>query len=455
MIWIKTAPSKNDPRTLPQLYDWLRRFDVTDARPRFEHFYKVDPGGRKVKADAQMEAVLGLFDLVDGQDTVVACGAPVVKALLGQINMAYAHGIPHTVEIAGETKTVFPMYDIGGLASKGMMALIAGDLKRLGAFLRGELPVWHPDPRPAVSQWLQSPLGGPKSHPDGTWLGLDIEGWADKPWGLQFSLDGETAWCIRADDTRLLRWFAEWVKNKTVFMHNGIGDIPVLRAMGVSIERFHDTQLMAYHHMLITGDGALESESQNLGTQSYRHLQVLLGDLKFIPGVDLAAQVLPYNEEMLNYAGMDAIAQIRLARVLWDWLEAHPDAMKVYQIDQGQAMLIRHMMDVGMPFDFDDVTDYYFEILDKEVTGREAVTKLAAKRGLKDFNPRSVPQVRDLVTEKYGLKVRKRTKSGKASTNEKALAIHQDHPFVQALQSYREIMKLEGTYLTPLMENLA
>lgn len=567
MIWIKTAPSQNDARTMPQLVDWLRRFNVATERPRFHHFYETDPGGRKVKGDVQAEAVLRLFDTVEGADLVIACGAPVVKALLGPVNMAYVHGIPHTVEIAGETMVVFPMFDpAAGLASKGLLAVIAHDLDRLGRFLRGDL-TWAPDPRPMVTKWLhddlnvvtevygrqfQSDSAGretvaasqpersrrllaldgvkrpgrlwddqrrpnavawgqdgsgspgvmgnsqrsdssravcsshmrhpglrkpgasmawhsapeqPRSRRQGSMEGLagktiaavDSEGWVEKPWGLQFSTDGQTAYAIKADESELLGWFNEFVNRPdvVVVMHNGIHDVTVLRALGVHVSRFEDTQLMGYHHMLVTGSGALESEAQNLGTLAYRFAGALLGELRDIPGVDLETKCIPYTEAVLNYAGQDAIATRRLYDVFWPWLEEDEARMRVYQIDQGQALLIRHMMDAGLPFDYDAVTDYYIDANEKEAVASAELEAMAARRGLKEFNPRSSDQVRELVTERYGLKVRKRTRSGKASTNEKALAIHKDHPFVTKLQDHRELAKLLGTYLTPLMVELA
>lgn len=454
MIWLKTAPSQNDARTMPQLADWLRRFNVTSERPRFEHFYREDPGGRKVKADVQAEAIVNLFDTVAGHDVVIACGAPVVKALLGPVSMAWVHGIPHTVEFAGETKTVFPMFDpAAGLASKGLLAVIAHDLDRLGAFLRGDLEPWAEGP-PAVARWLEAPLGGRNSHPDGTVVGLDTEGWEDRPWGLQFSLDGVTGWCVRADQRNLLNWFNDWIQNKTVVMHNGIHDVTVLRALGVNVTRFEDTQLMLYHHMLATGSGALESDAQNLGTAGYRFGGMVLGELEDCEGVDIEAKVIPYNAGTLHYAGMDPVATWRVHQKLWAWLKADEARMRVYRIDQGQAFLIRHMMDAGLPFDYDAVTDYYLDATEKEILAAEELKTMARKRGFPDLNPRSPDQVRALI-ERYGLRVRKRTRSGKASTNEKALAIHKDHPFVMKLQDHRELTKLMGTYLTPLMENLA
>lgn len=455
MLWLKTAPRPDDARALPQFYEWLARFAGIRERPRFQTFYPHPIGKGKVKAAIHAEAVMRLFDIVGDETTIVACGAPAVKALLGPVNLAYVHGIPHTVEFAGATLTVFPMFDPAAGLGKGLLATIAHDLGRLGAFLRGELPVWAPDPRPAVSKWLERPLGGKNSHRDATILGVDTEGWPDAPWGVQFSWDGETAYVIRAGQTALLSWFAGWVENKTVVMHNGIHDLAVLRAMGIDIGAFEDTQLMAYHYMLQTGSGALESEAQNLGALGYRHAGMALGELKDIEGVDFDAHEIPYNDETLEYAGSDAIATRRLYDVFWSWLSEDPDRLRVYHIDQGQAFLIRHMQDAGMPFDYDDVTDYYLEILGKESEARTKIEAMAARRGIADFNPRSPAQVADLITAKYGLKVRKRTKSGKACTNEKALAIHRDHPFVAALQEYREITKLEGTYLTPLMENLS
>lgn len=566
MIWVKTSPSQNDGRSIPQLVDWLERFDVPTGRPRFHHFYKTDPGGRKVKADVQAEAMLDLFDLVAGEETVIACGAPVVKALLGPVSMAYVHGIPHVTEVAGHRLTVFPMFDpAAGFASKGLAAVIAYDLGRLGAFLRGQVASWAPDPRPMVTKWLHDdlraitevygrqhegdanrpevlasgecgrdgrllaldgtqsgPVGlrhgqrrprsgsrrqdGPSAsagmadcerfnpsgalraaslrqpslrepepsvarNPSGqqcrpgqersmagssrqTVVAVDSEGWREKPWGLQFSTDGETAHVIRADEHDLLAWFNEWIQDKRVVMHNGIHDIAVLRAMGVDLARWDDTQLMAYHEMLRTGSGALESEAQNLGTLGYRHCRLLLGELADIPGVDLASRVIPYTDEVLNYAGQDAIATWRLDAVLWPWIQGNPDVAKVYAIDQGQAPLIRSMMDNGIPFDYDDATDYFIEATEKERTVAAELEAMAAKRGLKEFNPRSPVQVETMVTQKYGLRVRKRTKSGRASTNEKALATHKDHPFVATLQDHRELTKLIGTYLEPLLTEL-
>lgn len=458
MLFVKTAPSPNDDRSMPQFYDWLDRLAGVQSRPPVETFLVGEAPKGKLKPDVATLATLNLWDRLEetNSDTVVAMGAPVVKALLGNVNMAYVHGIPHETVIAGREITVFPMFDpAAGFASKGLLAVLAHDMKALGAFLRGELAPWAPDPRPAVAKWLLEPPSRLPVAP-GAVVGLDTEGWADRPVTVQFCCDGETGWVIDPKNGPVMEWFHHWVSDKTVSMHNGIGDLPVLRAMGVHIDRFHDTQLMAFHEMLVTGSGALESEAQNLGTLCYRHCRLLLGELADIPGVDLGNRLIsPSVPEFLFYAGMDAVAQFRLTERLLAWLDENPETKRCYEIDQAPALFFREMMDAGMPIDYDAATEYYVEALEKETMAREALEGMAERRGVHEFNPRSANQVRELVTRKYGLKIRKRTKGGAASTNEKALAIHADHPFVQSLQGHRELTKLLGTYLLPLMTELA
>ena len=593
VLFLRKAPTDREHRPLAELRAGIARH--TDLRPGD---YQIDtfipyalPKDRAPNATEFGEAIPRLLDILEtgAPDIVVGVGATATKALLGPVNMAYVHGIPHAEEVAGHAFTVFPMYDpAAALGNKGFQAAIHYDLDRLGAFLRGDLPVWEAGP-PVVSKWLEGPLGGDRSHSDngrqsihhtdkralpeagdssraGRVLGvdrqhrsvglrdagdnaapqeraqddpgasgcvgsvqransrrsvrasslrqpdlhesgapvpghearqqprpgpqaarsqqmgvdevsdssgdqtgethrvsqverpicsIDTEGWADRPWGLQFSVDGVTGWCIKATDRNLLRWFNGWVKQFRVFMHNGIGDLPVLRAMGIELDAFEDTQLLLFHHMLNTGSGVLDAEAQNLGAAGYRFCGMTFKELKDVPGVDLDARVLPYSNDMLAYAGVDAAAEFRLASALWQWIVPLDAVMGVYRIDQSQAFLIRAMMDAGLPFDYDATADYYMEASDRERSVRAELEEMAARRGTRSFNPASSKQVREIVVEKYGLRIRKRTKGGAISTNEKALSQHAAHPFVAKMQEHRELKKLLGTYLTPLMEELA
>ena len=429
----------------------LRRADI-----RVEYLIEEQlPRDREPKASEIGEALPRLFDLLADYDDelVITAGAKATQAVMGLVNMAHVHGIPHDVDVAGRGYTVLPIYDpAAGLGNKSFLTALAYDLKALDAFWCGHLGTWQAAPLPET-KWLTAPLMGPRDRP-GAIVGLDVEGWPDKPWGVQFCHSEWTGWAIRADQPELLAWLDAWLSNKRVFLHNGIGDLPTLRALGINLRAFEDTQLLAYHHMLRTGSGVLEAEAQNLGTQAYRFCGMKLGELADCKGVDLKAKQIPYNDSTLHYAASDAVAEYRLAVALWNWANETPGIMDVYRIDQGQAFLIREMMDHGLPFDYEATTEYFLEALEHEADIRADLVQLAALRGTQDFNPGSHAQVRKLVTEKYGLRIRKHTKGGAASTDEKALAIHAAHPFVAKLQEHREMTKLIGTYLEPLMEQL-
>lgn len=365
--------------------------------------------------------------------------------------MADVHGILHETTFLGKPLKVFPIYHpAAGLHNKAYLSAFGYDCTQLGKALgpNGNLLVWEHLKWPVTVQWLKSPAQ--VTMLDVSHVGIDTEGWKHKPWGLSFTTNGHEAFIIRADQKELLRWFAKWILTHKPVGHNLLHDIPVFRSMGVTLpDMFDDTMVLGYHHMLRTGSGVLESEAQNLGTQAYRELGMVLQELSDLDGVDFSTETIPYTEQVKDYAGMDCIAAWHLRRV-HNVLAAEP----IYQIDRDAILYVEQMIAEGLPFDIDHISDLYGDVLARSERLYHELRSMAERRGVRDFNPGSHPQVRELVTKKYQLRVRKRTKGGKASTNEKALAQFKDHPFVKAIGDYRESEKLRGTYIEPLLKEL-
>lgn len=392
---------------------------------------------------------------------VVTAGTVATRVLLGtDAQIAAVHGIPHEAEVCGQQFICYPIYQPS--LNKSYMALLGYDLGRLAALLRGDLRPWQ-EGLPARTSWLSRDAVQRCEALEPQIVALDTEGWPAQPWGLSFSPNGIDGFVIKATDRAGLDWFRGWLaqasarasviskETRPVALHNGIHDLPVLRSLGVLIDAYEDTQVMAYHDILRTGSGVLEAESQNLGTLAYRECGMRLGELSEIPGVDFAAKTIPYTDAVMQYAGADPVATWRLFNIYEQrgLLNYQP-----YQIDMGQVFLVEHMMRAGIPFDVDETTDYYADVCDKLSTANIDLKAQAARFGNRDFNPGSHPQVREIITRKIGLRIRKRTKGGLASTNEKALADHKDNKFVKRLQDRRELDKLRGTYLVPLLQEL-
>ena len=414
------------------------------------------PNNRKPKPGEIAQAMPEFLDELQAVKprVVVTAGGFATRAMLGDVKMSDVHGIPHAVEIAGCMYVCHPIYHpAAGLHKKGFLAAFAYDLDRLNAFLKRQISPWAPPTLPTMASWLSRDAARLCEALPAPVVGLDTEGWIDRPWGLSFSPDGLHGLVIRAADRAGLDWFRRWLnhagKPHPVVMHNGIHDLPVLRAMGISVDTYDDTQVLAYHDMIRTGSGVLEAESQNLGTLAYRALGLRLDELSEIPGVDFDAQIIPYTDLVMQYAARDAIATRRLLDVLDPIRKTVP-----YQIDMGQVDLVEQMIANGIPFEVDASLAYYADVLDKLDACTTDLKRMAAQYGTRDFNPGSHPQVRELIIRKIGLRVRKRTKGGLASTNEKALADHQHDPFVKRLQDHRELVKLRGTYVAPLIEEL-
>jgi uracil-DNA glycosylase family 4 len=385
-----------------------------------------------------------LDELEDVQPRVViTAGTIPTQAVLGPVKLADVHGIPHAVNVAGHN-----------FICLGYLAAIAFDLGSVSALLRGALPAWTPG-APTRTSWFSRDAARFCEASRWAWLALDTEGWAAKPWGLSFTPNGTDGFVIKASDRAGLDWFRRWaaVTEPLGFriMHNGIHDAPVLRALGIEIGRYDDTQVLGYHDIIRTGSGILEAESQNLGTLAYRECGMRLGELKDIPGVDFKTQTIPYSDEVMRYAALDPIATWRLFDV---YARRGLTAYEPYQIDMGQVALVERMVSCGIPFDVDDTTQFYADVCDKLGDANTDLKEQAARFGNRDFNPGSHPQVREIITRKIGLRIRKRTKSGLASTNEKALANFKDNKFVKRLQDRRELDKLRGTYLVPLLQEL-
>lgn len=413
------------------------------------------PRNREPKPAEIAEALPGLLDELAAVKPkyVITAGAFATRAILGNdVKLHNVHGIPHRAEVAGQSFICLPMYHpAAGLHDKGMLGCIAYDLDGIKRLQDTPVHCWAPTPLPAQSLLLQAPPGGSWKATKGFVVAVDTEGWPDKPICLNLSLDGFNGWVIPAENKALLQLFARWLPQQTAVLHNALFDIPVLKAMGIELGEFHDTQVLAYHDIMRTGSGSLEAESQNLGTLAYREVSLLLGELMDCAGVDLEAREIPLTDEVVQYAGMDAIATWRLFQVYKQrgLLDYQP-----YRIDMGQVGLVRSMIDCGVPFDVDATLDYQINVRTKLQAVTEKLQEKAARLGIEDFNPGSHPQVRELLTKKLGLRIWKRTKGGLASTGQKALADHQHDPVVKDIRLHRELTKLTGTYLNPLLQEL-
>ena len=160
---------------------------------------------------------------------------------------------------------------------------------------------------------------------------------------------------------------------------------------------------------------------------------------------------IPFAEVPLEvaaaYSGEDADYTLRLYGRLKEELEAHAMLELLEKIEMPLVPVLADMERAGVRIDL-DVFDALRERFTREIAQiEEEIYKLAGG----EVNLRSVPQLRELLFEKLELPVVRKTKTG-PSTDESVLSelAAQGHQIPRLILEYRELDKLDGTYVSKL-----
>ena len=167
-------------------------------------------------------------------------------------------------------------------------------------------------------------------------------------------------------------------------------------------------------------------------------------NMRDVPVADVAA-----------YAAEDADVTWRLYEHLAALLSTSgADARRLFdEVEMPLVRVLAAMERQGVELDV-DLLAAYGEVL--RARTRQLQAELVAAAGVA-FNPDSPKQLGEVLFDRLGLPVIKRTKTGRSTDAEvlERLAGETDHPLPRLLLEYRELTKLLGTYLEPLPGYLA
>lgn len=206
---------------------------------------------------------------------VVTLGAISTRYFLGKRGLDAIHGIPHPLEINGQSFTCLPCYHpAAGLYSPDMQAFITYDFQQLSLLIRKKIeprPVRDAYPEPQyILLKPEMSLGGPTTTVglfrlmmDSTECAVDTEGIKGQPWGLSVSsLPGHAEVIREGLPLEEFRMILAAKPELKIILHNALHDLPVLRDLGINVTNFTDTMLKAYLLCL---------EPQGLKSLVYRH----------------------------------------------------------------------------------------------------------------------------------------------------------------------------------------
>lgn len=446
---------------------------------------------------------------------IVAVGTRVTRWLLGdRISLDAAHGLVHWS--ARARCAVLPIvHPDAALKQPGqyMSALVddcAAVARAANQVLDGGTLAVHEAQPPSTavpeSNGDYLIVGAPRLAPV-EFVGCDTEGYVEAPECVSISRRG-IASVSRAEDLTGVRSLG---KNLALSFHNATHDIRVLEAMGIAVDQFHDTMLMAYllnEHMqglkplayrlgLRLDDydsliAPLDDQRVEHALRSYvqrwssaqRRVERLKGKRKAeakrgIPKAVGAVQRLLQNptDDALrdrwsrsvfapavplpkpttwadlppdvgeHYAKADAIAHEALCAALLPRLKAEK-LERAYDIDRAVLPMVARMETVGVQVNVAGLQQLSAELATDYANTEQAIYEMLGER----LNPKASEDVSEMLFGKLGITPTRLTKSGTYYTTQDKylLARKKEHGVIQLILDGREAWKMKSTYCDKL-----
>ena len=154
--------------------------------------------------------------------------------------------------------------------------------------------------------------------------------------------------------------------------------------------------------------------------------------------------------ELAPYAAEDADATWRLYELLRDELQAAPDALRelIETLEFPLVPVLARMEKRGVALDLDLLAETAERLGTRVEQLRHDIQTAAGV----PFNPDSPAQLGEVLFDRLGMRVVKRTKTSRSTDASvlETLAAETEHPLPALILEYRELNKLLGTYLAPL-----
>ena len=157
-------------------------------------------------------------------------------------------------------------------------------------------------------------------------------------------------------------------------------------------------------------------------------------------------------EQASPYAAEDADITLRLHQVLWKQLSANEKLKKVFEdIERPLIPVLSTIERNGVLVDVKMLHEQSQELLEKMNRIKAETYELAGE----EFNLGSPKQLQQILFEKQGLPVLKKTPKGQPSTAEEVLQeLANDYPIPRLILEYRSMNKLRNTYTDRLPEQV-
>jgi uracil-DNA glycosylase family 4 len=379
---------------------------------------------------------------------ILAFGGIAVRALLPETrrySMETLNAMPHWFRgLIGAPIIIPSFHPAAAFRDSSRLEYIIRSCRAVRDALQNRL-----QPLPAPAGTTLTPLGYQLSF---NTIALDTETTRDGS-GLIVGVSGaeETAALVWKWEASRLKEIAERVASPDVLtlLHNALFDLPVLWKMGICPARWVDTMSVAFF---------IQCLPLGLKELAYRLCGMRMREYEEVVGNAADLSRVRDRGAVMEYAMADPHATLRVYnRMLPMWYPGMADNL---QRDADIQPMVISMMQRGIKADKQFFINLDIELEAKNVVRALDIAKFAAAKGIDKFNPRSAPQLRDLLYAKMnlnkGVEIAKTSITGKLSTGKKYLARMRDKdPIVRMIDDYKETATLRSNFVGRLPKTIA
>ncbi len=222
-------------------------------------------------------------------------------------------------------------------------------------------------------------------------------------------------------------------------------DIPILSRHGINITKFlADTMLMSY---------VLNSTATRHGMDRLADYYLNYTTTKYTDVTGTASKQISFAQVKLDvatdYAAEDADITLRLYKVLSPLLKEKPIQQKLLEdLEYPLVHVLSRVEQNGAKIDKKKLANHSKELSEKIDELSSAAFNIAGE----EFNLDSPKQLLQILYEKLGLPVLKKTPKGQPSTNEDTLQrLSEEYELPKIILQYRTLAKLKSTYTDSLI----
>jgi DNA polymerase I len=156
------------------------------------------------------------------------------------------------------------------------------------------------------------------------------------------------------------------------------------------------------------------------------------------------------GEELAQHLARKVSSMFQLAQTLHEEIQSAQLVSLLFELEMPLACLLAEMEQTGVKVDQDQLEQLGFELKEK----LDRLTKEIYEIAGMEFNINSPKQLGEILFDKLGLPVIKKTKTGYSTSADVLEKLAPQHEIVQLILTYRQVGKLLSTYIEGLKKEI-